>query len=108
MKKYSLTFLLVFLGFHFVSAQQSNLSVEKIMQDTIWMGTFPSDIYWGAQSQNSYFDYNPEANPKYSLYRINIKNHDKILPNDWKETEKLLPQSGDFNYAETKKVYADD
>ena len=49
------------------------------MQDTDWMGTFPSSVKWGIQSENIYFNYNPDRNPADSLYRINIKNPKKIL-----------------------------
>lgn len=87
------------------SAQNTSLSVEKIMQDPEWMGTFPSGISWGAHSENIYFKYNPENFPEDSLYRVQIKNPEKITLVDWKEQEKLLPSSGDFNDSETKKVY---
>ena len=30
------------------------------MQDPSWMGTFPSSVRWGANSENLYFDYNLE------------------------------------------------
>lgn len=87
-------------------AQQSDLTVQKVMQDPIWMGTFPSNVSWGVNSENIYFRYNPEQNPADSLYRINIKNPDRILKVDWREQEKLLPSNGDFNDSRTKKVYS--
>lgn len=59
-------------------AQTSPLSVEKIMQNPEWMGTFPSNIEWGPQGENIYFDYNPEQNPTDSLYKISLNNQDKI------------------------------
>lgn len=97
---------LAFLSLQFVSAQTSDLTVQKIMQDPIWMGTFPSDISWGVESENIYFDYNPEGNPADSLYRININNPDKIIKVDWREQKKLLPSNGDFNNSRSLKIYS--
>ena len=97
--------LLAFISLNFTYAQTSDLSVEKIMQDPSWMGTFPSNVSWGAHSENIYFDYNPEKNISDSLYRININKPDQIVKVSWQEQDNLLPQQGDFNDARTKKVY---
>ena len=40
------------------SLAQTELSVEKIMKDPKWMGTFPSDIQWDEKGQFVYFKYN--------------------------------------------------
>ena len=106
MIKRSALLLLMLLSLQQMLAQKSSLSVEKIMQDPQWMGTFPSEISWGANSENIYFMYNPDGNPADSLYKINIKHPEKILPVDWKAQKELLPQNGDFNDKRTKKVYA--
>ncbi len=101
-------YLLCFLAFlclQISNAQTSELSVEKIMQDPEWMGTFPSNVSWGAHSENIYFQYNPEKNPSDSLYRININAPKKIEKVSWQEEDKLLPRQGDFNSSRTKKVF---
>ena len=41
-----------------VHAQQ--LAVEKIMQDTKWIGTSPSGIVWGYDSKSVSFKWNPD------------------------------------------------
>lgn len=105
MNKIPITLFLAFLGLQFSYAQTSELSVEKIMQDPVWMGTFPSNISWGAHSETIYFEYNPEKFPEDSLYKININRPEEITKVNWKEQEKLLPSSGDFNDARTQKVY---
>ncbi|MFD2518034.1 S9 family peptidase [Salinimicrobium flavum] len=105
MNKTLFFFVVACLGLYPAFAQQSDLSVEKIMQDPQWMGSFPSNISWGAHSENIYFNYNPERNPADSLYRINIKDQEKIVPVSWKDREKLPPASGDFNDKKTKKVF---
>lgn len=105
MNKKSILLFLAVLSLQMSFGQTSELSVEKIMQDPNWMGTFPSDVSWGPDSKNIYFKYNPDSNPQDSLYRININNTDEILPVSWKEERKFIPESGDFNEAKTKKVY---
>lgn len=102
---YLFAFLAIF-GWQYSHAQTSPLSVEKIMQDPEWMGTFPSSISWGAHSEYIYFKYNPENFPEDSLYRVSVKRPEQISLVNWREQEKLLPSSGDFNNAETKKVYS--
>lgn len=105
MNRIPITIFLAFLGLQFSYAQTSDLSVEKIMQDPVWMGTFPSNISWGAHSENIYFEYNPEQFPEDSLYKININRPEQIEQVKWQEQEKLLPSSGTFNDSRTKKVY---
>lgn len=61
---------IVLTGVHFASrAQQSSLTVEKIMRDPKWIGTAPYDAHWGIDGM-LYFNWNPEAEEEPSLYRI--------------------------------------
>lgn len=78
------------------------------MQDPSWMGTFPSEISWGPNSDYIYFNYNPENNPSDSLYRVSVKNPEKIEKVQWQDEIKLIPRYGDYNEARTKKVYTRD
>lgn len=104
------SFILVFLNIIplLLSSQTSELSVEKVMQDTDWMGTFPGSVKWGIHSEKLYFNYNPENNPADSLYGINIKNPDKIFQVSAEEKQKIIPNSGDFNRSRSQKIYIDD
>lgn len=102
-KKLFLLFL-AFAGFQLSIAQKSELSVEKIMQDPSWMGTFPSEVHWGENSQNIYFKYNPDKNPEDSLYKINVNHPEQIQEVHAIEQQKLIP-SGDYNEERTKKIY---
>ncbi|HKJ49743.1 MAG TPA: hypothetical protein VJ973_11665, partial [Christiangramia sp.] len=102
------TAFLIFAGTLFSFSQTSDLSVQKIMQDPNWMGTFPENVRWGIHGENIYFDYNPEKNASDSLYRIEIDNPEKILKVSASEKEQLIPQSGDFNSTASKKVYTKD
>ncbi|MUP44978.1 S9 family peptidase [Gramella sp. BOM4] len=105
--KYTCFQILLFFVPLFISAQQSDLSVEKIMQDPAWMGTFPNSVRWGIQSENVYFEYNPEGNPSDSLYRINVKNPKNIQKVNLAEGRELMPRGGDFNDSRSQKIYTD-
>nr|WP_251739925.1 S9 family peptidase [Gramella sp. AN32] len=89
-------------------AQTSALSVEKIMQDPKWMGTFPSSIQWGAQGENIYFYYNPEKNAADSLYKINLSKKDRIVKVSRDEREEMMGRRGEFDADKSKKIYTDD
>lgn len=52
----------------------SSLTIEHIMSDPKWIGTSPSNPYWGANGQTLYFNWNPEKAPADSLYFITMKN----------------------------------
>lgn len=100
--------ILLFLGcltLQFSFAQQSELTVEKIMQDPSWMGTFPSRIQWGEHSENIYFNYNQDNDPSDSLYRISIQDPENIEKVHWTEEQQMLPSYGSYNDARTRKLY---
>ncbi len=101
----ALIFLLISTAITY--GQTSDLSVEKIMQDTDWMGTFPSSVKWGIHSETIYFDYNPDKNPSDSLYRINIKNPGKILSVSAAEKSEIIPTTGDFNRSRSKTIFTE-
>ena len=107
MSKTFYSFVLFLLGTTFAFSQTSDLSVEKIMQDPDWMGTFPSSVRWGIHSENIYFNYNPEKNTADSLYMVNINNPKKIEKVTAKEQRELIPSSGDFNESRSMKVYTE-
>lgn len=49
---------------------QTPLSVDYIMRNPKWMGTFPTAHFWSSDSKQIYFNYNPEKNLADSLYKI--------------------------------------
>jgi len=108
MNKYSFLFFLAFLSLQFTSAQKSVLSVEKIMQDPSWMGSFPSDVRWGADSKTIYFNYNRDNDPADSLYKIVLGATDRVEKVGWKEKKEMLPAYGSFNRSRTQKVALED
>ncbi|NEV93006.1 prolyl oligopeptidase family serine peptidase [Psychroflexus sp. YR1-1] len=84
---------------------QSDLSVQKIMQDPNWMGTFPSDVAWNEQSDVIYFNYNPEQEVSDSLYKINLKNTSEIQKVSLDEIKTRVSSSGDYNAKRTAKLF---
>jgi dipeptidyl aminopeptidase/acylaminoacyl peptidase len=108
MKKTFLFLFLTGLSLQFSLAQESELSVEKIMQDPSWMGTFPSNVKWGEHGENIYFYYNLQEDPSDSLYKINLKNTDEIVKVHWKDQEEFIPSNAASNDAATKKLYVKD
>lgn len=104
MTKLKLSLLLFFsiaVGF----AQESTLTVEKIMQDPSWMGTFPSDIHWSVDSQTIYFQYNPKGEPADSLYKISLSTTKKISPVHAQEAQNIVPNRGDYNADRSVKTF---
>ena len=108
MNKGTFLFFLAFLSLQLCYGQQSALSVEKIMQDPSWMGTFPSDIRWGESGETIYFNYNLKNDPSDSLYKVEIKNTDQIVKVSLKEKKEMIPQYGDYNRARTKKLLVEE
>ncbi|WBL25884.1 S9 family peptidase [Zunongwangia sp. HGR-M22] len=102
--------ILAFIAFSSIAlkAQQSELSVEKIMQDPKWMGTFPSRIQWGMQSENIYFQYNLENDPDDSLYKINLSKQSKIIKVSQQEKENMIPRYVDYNNKKTEMLFTED
>ncbi|WP_297336067.1 prolyl oligopeptidase family serine peptidase [Algoriphagus sp.] len=74
------------------SIAQSALSVDYIMRDPKWMGTFPSSVRWSDDSQTIYFEYNLESDPSDSLYKIHLDQPDQIQKVPLRE-EKALRKS---------------
>ncbi|MEH6658930.1 S9 family peptidase [Leeuwenhoekiella marinoflava] len=100
-------FTLVALSNYALFAQTSSLSVEKIMKDPKWMGTFPERINWDTKSKTIYFNYNPEENPSDSLYKISLSNLDKIEKVSLAERKNITSPYGSWNVDETKKLYTE-
>ncbi|MER2999545.1 prolyl oligopeptidase family serine peptidase [Pontibacter populi] len=80
------------------------LTIEKIMRDPKWIGTSPSNIFWSEDGKKIYFNWNPDANRKDSLYAVNAKGKD-IKKVAAAERRSLPSPYGTYNDAETQKVY---
>lgn len=111
MNKFYLTSILCLFVFFLRSgiqiyAQQPDLSVESIMRDPMWMGTFPSQIHWGEHNEYIYFHYNRDQDPEDSLYRIGVKSR-QLEKVSWVQERKLVPSHGVYNADRTKKAFSE-
>ena len=62
----------LFLIWSIVGPLHAQLTVEKIMQDPIWIGSSPSSPQWSADGQQVFFRWNPNKDKTDSLYVITL------------------------------------
>src|ERR1051325_5092365 len=71
-------FMFAFLFCYIVSSAQpklDRLTVEKIIRDPKWIGTSPSNVYWSADGNSLYFNWNPDNGAADSIYSITLADH---------------------------------
>ena len=83
---------------------QTSLSVDYIMRDPKWMGTFPTAHFWSSDSKQIFFNYNPEKNPTDSLYKIEPVAGAKPIKVSVQE-ERILKKEAIYSADETLKLY---
>ena len=83
---------------------QTPLSVDYIMRDPKWMGTFPAAHFWSSDSKQIYFSYNPEKNPTDSLYKIEPAAGAKPMKVSVQE-ERTLKKEAIYSEDENLKLY---
>ena len=101
MKTLAFLFLASFASY---AQRLAPLTVEKIMRDPKWIGVAPSNIFWGEDGKQLYFNWNPDKNPGDSLYTISTTNRipQKVSP----AVRRTLPAlNGNYNRARTRKLY---
>ncbi len=100
-----LVILLFVIPLNAIGQVDSSLTIEKIMQDPKWIGTSPSSIRWSENSENIYFNWNPENFRSDSLYKIGLNNLAPLQVSN--EERRLLPsRSGSYNKDRSIKVFA--
>ncbi len=90
------------------ASAQSTLTVDYIMRDPKWMGTFPSAPYWSGDSRLIFFKYNLENDPVDSLYKIDLGNPSQISKVHWAEEKALSKPQSDFNADQSLRIYRKD
>lgn len=83
---------------------QTPLSVDYIMRDPKWMGTFPAAHFWSSDSKQIYFSYNPEKNPTDSLYKIEPTAGAKPMKVSVQE-ERMLKKEAIYSEDKNLKLY---
>ncbi|TDQ19121.1 dipeptidyl aminopeptidase/acylaminoacyl peptidase [Algoriphagus boseongensis] len=99
-------FLLPIMLCYLAPAQaQTPLSVDYIMRDPKWMGTFPSSPIWSEDSKTVFFNYNLENDPSDSLYKIVLANPELISKVHWAEQKTLRKEQEAYNADLSLKIY---
>jgi Tol biopolymer transport system component len=93
--------LLVQAGF---AQNLSPLTVEKIMRDQKWIGTSPSNIYWSANGQYLFFNWNPTSAESDSLYFITLS--DRTPKKATAEMRRTVPSLNSIVYNKSRSGYA--
>jgi dipeptidyl aminopeptidase/acylaminoacyl peptidase len=106
MQQKHLILLLIWLC-AFQAKAQSTLSVESIMCDPIWMGTFPSQVSWSDDGKQLFFQYNREEDPADSLYKINLSFPNQIQKVKWAEAKNLQKSAANYNRDRSLRIYRD-
>jgi dipeptidyl aminopeptidase/acylaminoacyl peptidase len=97
--------VILFMVFQASLFGQETLKVDKIMQDPIWMGKFPSNIQWDEKGQTIYFMYRADHDPADSLHRIILGKSDKPEKVSIQEQRDRVPANAKSNLSKTKKVF---
>lgn len=100
-----LLFLPGLLCFFAVVQAQSPLTVDYIMRDPKWMGTFPSAHSWSEDSKQIFFRYNLENDPADSLYKIDLTKPSQISKVHWPEEKLLRKELSTFNSDQSLRLY---
>lgn len=103
MKQFIKLLLIIVLPMQ-VMAQESQLSIKEIMQGPKFVGTSPSQAYWGEHGEYLYFNWNPDQNLSDSLYRVSLTD---LTPQkvDWSTRRTLPGRSGVYNKDRSLKLY---
>ncbi|WP_260625796.1 S9 family peptidase [Hymenobacter sediminicola] len=82
------------------------LTVDKIMRDPAqWLGTAPSNVYWGEDGRRIYFSWNPDKDRRDSLYQVAPTGTAAPRKVSWREQRTLPASTGEYDAAYTRKVY---
>lgn len=102
----------VFLSFYFIilytsasfAQELGELSVQKIMRDPAWIGHSPDNFYWGENSDQLFFNWNPDNNSEDSLYAYEF-DKDEIISIDHQQEMSYPARNGVYNKAKTEKLF---
>ncbi|WP_240731607.1 hypothetical protein [Hymenobacter radiodurans] len=87
------------------AASLGPLTVEKIMRDPAqWIGTAPSNIYWGEDGKRIYFNWNPDKNRRDSLYAV-APSGGAPRKISFRDQLNLPPNTGVYDQKFARKVY---
>lgn len=99
----SLCFVLISSSASFTQ-QLDELSVQKIMRDPAWIGHSPDNFYWGDDNNQLFFSWNPDNNPKDSLYSFTLDDK-QISAVNHQQKMSSPERNGVYNEAKTEKLF---
>ena len=107
-KLFTLIFLFFSVSISLAQPKSAKLTVEKIMRDPKWIGASPSNIYWSADGNSLYFDWNPENALSDSLYSITLTNHNPVKTS-FQQKQNVVPDyNTKWNTNRTARVFTKD
>jgi dipeptidyl aminopeptidase/acylaminoacyl peptidase len=103
-------FAFLLLPFTICLGQQKldKLTVEKIMRDPKWIGTSPSNVYWNADGDSLYFNWNPDNLPSDSVYFITLTDHHPVKASAQQKQNIIPDYSTTWNTNRTACVFTKD
>ncbi|MEM6320616.1 MAG: prolyl oligopeptidase family serine peptidase [Bacteroidota bacterium] len=105
MKKFHLLLFTSFFTFTLCAQNQSTLSLSEIMKGHHFVGHPPQGIYWGDNSQDIYFTWNPNDELRPSLYRTNLQGASPKMLSIEERKAHHKTNRGTYNNDRTAKVY---
>ena len=107
-KLFAFVFLLFSLTICLAQQKLDKLTVEKIMRDPKWIGTSPSNVYWGADGNSLYFNWNPDNLSSDSVYFITVTNHNPVKASVEQKQNIIPVYSTTWNQSRTACVFTKD
>lgn len=92
--------------FTYTAAHTQQLTVEKIMQDTKWIGASPSSPFWSFDSKSVLFRWNPEKGIADSSYGFTVQGAAPIKWNYRASQSAAAINGGTYNLARTQIAYS--
>ena len=93
-------FLFVLLHAGISMAQQTDeLTVDEIMQDSKWMGIFPTDVQWSLDSERVFFKWDEDGDGEPSFYQVTSTNKE---PEKISDAVKRDLRIDDISYTEDR------
>jgi Tol biopolymer transport system component len=78
------------------------------MRDPKWIGTSPSNVYWSADGNTLYFNWNPDNSPSDSVYFITLTNHNPAKASITQKQNIVSYYNTTWNTARTAYVFTKD
>src|SRR5690349_3873405 len=107
-KLFTFSFLFCFATISIAQPKLDKLTVEKIMRDPKWIGTSPSNVYWSADGNSLYFNWNPDNSVSDSVYFITLANHNPVKASIQQKQNTVPDYSTTWNTNHTASAFTKD